>query len=343
MAIYKILNDELLPLTATSFAKESIKERDDLQRLIKKKVDIISPDTLVIAEEFSEWEGSKRRIDLLGIDSEANLVVIELKRTEDGGFMDLQALRYAAMVSTLTFDRAEKIFQKYLDDNATSEGAVQTKAREVLLAFLGWDAVDEEQFAQEARIVLASAEFSKELTTSVIWLNNQGLDIRCIRLKPYNDGDNLLLDVQQVIPLPEAEEYQVKIRDKQRKEKISRAQAKDRSLFTLLYNDEIEVEGFKKSDIGLNTLKTVEKYGLINDEVFAFLRADKSCSFLLLKTQDEMTDTERKYGQYRYKNEAELVYNNIGYYVARNWGVNNVPQFIEKMSLKFINLAYKTD
>lgn len=36
---------------------------------------------MVIAEEFGEWEDSKRRIDLLGLDREANLVVIELKRT----------------------------------------------------------------------------------------------------------------------------------------------------------------------------------------------------------------------------------------------------------------------
>ena len=35
--------------------------------------------------------------NLLCIDREANLVVVELKRTEDGGHMDLQAIRYAAM------------------------------------------------------------------------------------------------------------------------------------------------------------------------------------------------------------------------------------------------------
>ena len=32
MAIFKILDEELLPLNATSFAKEDIKEREDLQR-----------------------------------------------------------------------------------------------------------------------------------------------------------------------------------------------------------------------------------------------------------------------------------------------------------------------
>jgi len=31
-------------------------------------------------------------------------VAIELKRTEDGGHMELQSTRYAAMVSTMTFD-----------------------------------------------------------------------------------------------------------------------------------------------------------------------------------------------------------------------------------------------
>jgi RecB family endonuclease NucS len=56
---------------------------------------IVSPDTIVIAEEFGEWEDSRRRIDLLGLDKNANLVVIELKRTDDGGHMELQALRYS--------------------------------------------------------------------------------------------------------------------------------------------------------------------------------------------------------------------------------------------------------
>ena len=45
----------------------------------------IAPETLVISEEFGEWEDSRRRIDLLGLDKDARLVVIELKRTEDGG------------------------------------------------------------------------------------------------------------------------------------------------------------------------------------------------------------------------------------------------------------------
>ena len=78
---------------------------------------MISPNTLIVAEEFGEWEDSQRRIDLLGIDKDANLIVIELKRTEDGGHMDLQAIRYAAMISTLTFDRLVTSYEQYLSKN----------------------------------------------------------------------------------------------------------------------------------------------------------------------------------------------------------------------------------
>jgi hypothetical protein len=58
-------------------------------------------------------------------------------------------------------------------------------ARTSILEFLGWEEPDEDRFAQDVRIVLASAEFSKELTTAVMWLNDRGLDIRCVRLKPH--------------------------------------------------------------------------------------------------------------------------------------------------------------
>jgi len=49
---------------------------------------------------------------LLGLDKSANLVV-ELKRTKDGGYCELQSLRYASMVSTLTFTLTVEIYAKY--------------------------------------------------------------------------------------------------------------------------------------------------------------------------------------------------------------------------------------
>jgi hypothetical protein len=45
-----------------------------------------------------------------------------------------------------------------------------------------------------------------------LWLMElHGLDIRCVRLTPCRVGDRLLLDVQQVIPLPEASELTIQL------------------------------------------------------------------------------------------------------------------------------------
>lgn len=69
--------------------------------------------------------------------------------------------------------------------------------------------------------------------------------------------------------------------------------------------------------------------------LFEFLRADKSSSFQLLKALDEITDNEKKYSRYRYKKQPKIMFNNQGYFVARNWGVLHVDGFIEKLANQF--------
>src|SRR5690606_40649576 len=113
MPIYEVRHDSLAPVSATSFDLEGMSERGDIQRLLKDRIDCLEEGLMVLAEEFSDWQDSSRRIDLLCLDTEANLVVIELKRTADGGHMELQAIRYAAMVSAMTFDQAVDAYSRY--------------------------------------------------------------------------------------------------------------------------------------------------------------------------------------------------------------------------------------
>jgi hypothetical protein len=234
MPIYVFGPNDISRVEETTFSGGGVQERRDLQRLLREHIEVIAPGTLLIAEEFGDWEASRRRIDLLGIDKEANLVVIELKRTEDGGHMELQSIRYASMVSTTTFDQAVDIFSQYL----TSLGKKNDDPRATILNFLGWDAPDGYNFAPDVRIVLASAAFSKELTSSVLWLNEHGTDISCIRMKPYTFDGQILVDVQQIIPLPEAAEYQIRVRDKVRKERQARVRFSDDMKITLLKSPE---------------------------------------------------------------------------------------------------------
>lgn len=233
MPIYKFGKDAIVSAEATTFSDAGLRERQDMQRLLLGTIDVIAPETLVISEEFGDWEDSKRRIDLLAVDKKANLVVIELKRTEDGGHSDLQSIRYAAMVSTMTFEKAVEVFEKYLEKH----GPEDHDARTEMLEFLEWEEPYEDRFAQDVRIVIASADFSKEVTSTVLWLNDHGTDISCVRLKPYCLDEALLVDAQQIIPLPEAADFQNQIREKSQTKNRARIRNADYTRF------DVEIDG----------------------------------------------------------------------------------------------------
>jgi hypothetical protein len=222
MPIFEIQGKQLKPATPTTFNVQGLYERGDIQALLRENIDAIGERLLVLAEEFGEFLDSSRRIDLLCLDERANLVVVELKRTEDGGHMELQALRYAAMVSAMTFDQAVETYARHRN---RAQPAID-EARADILRFLGGEEVVEDAFARDTRIILAAADFGKEITTAVMWLNDRGIDIRCVRLKPYQVASGaIVLDIQQLIPLPEAASFQTKIgvkRQAERKERLER-------------------------------------------------------------------------------------------------------------------------
>lgn len=212
MTLYRVTPDKLETVSRTSFAAESLLERKDLQRLLKKDITPIGEDLLVLAEEYGEWEDSNRRIDLLCLSKDTGLVVVEIKRTVDGGHMDLQAIRYASMVSSLTLEQAVQAY-------ARTQGGDAGKAQNEVLEFLQVESIEEAELSGEVRIVLVSADFSTELTTAVLWLNRHDLDITCIRLRPYRMGNDVLIDATQIIPLPEASEYEVKVRAQEKEQR----------------------------------------------------------------------------------------------------------------------------
>ena len=240
MAVYKMMAENgeksIIRLSRKTFAEIGLKEREDLQASLVPHIEAISPDTLIISEEFrlNTWKDSNLRIDLLGIDKSAEIVVIELKRTEDAGYADLQAIRYASLVANLTFERVVDIYRDFLNRRSDNEEHEQTNPEQAILEFLGWEEPNEDDFAQRTKIILASANFSPELTTSVMWLNESGLDIRCVRMQPYQDNEATLLDIQTIIPLPEASDYQVAQKEKRLSEQSSRNSKKNYDKYNLL-------------------------------------------------------------------------------------------------------------
>ena len=323
MAIYSFNNNSLQKIETTNFSSEEILERQHLQSTLKRQIDVIAPNCLVISEEFSEWSGSQRRIDLLAVDKEGNLVVIELKRTETGEHMELQALRYAAMVSTLTFSRAVEIYQKYLvsigsEDNAEGK----------LLEFLGWEEPQEDDFALDVRIILVSSNFSKELTTSVMWLNERNLNIRCVRLIPYRHQSQVLVDVQQIIPLPEAESYQIKIKQQSEERREARKLSKDYTRYLFQGNS------FNKRKLVLAVIQqwfSENKPSQFSALLQAFPQEIRSGG--LFVPVDDAKEIYGRQGIYRhFLGDGEILElpDSAQYAVSNQWGKGNIEKFINQ-------------
>jgi hypothetical protein len=195
MPLFRIAGESFERVAEATFANDRLQERQDLHRLLRSDVSVLGQDLMVVTQEFGEWEDSNRRIDLLSLDRQARIVVVELKRPDDGGHMELQPIRYAVMVSSMTFDQLTAAHSRYL-------GVDHANAQAALLGFLRWDSETDCALSEDVHIILVSANFSRELTTAVLWLNEQGLDVTCYRLKPHRMGTEILVYIQQLIPFP---------------------------------------------------------------------------------------------------------------------------------------------
>lgn len=291
MALHELSASGFSTVASVEFSNVGVKERADLQRILRDRIEIVSPGVLVIAEEFSDWEDSNRRIDLLGLDSNGALVVIEIKRTSDGGHMELQAIRYAAMISALTFDRVVEIYGEFLASRGRSEDAMQT-----ILSHLDADSSEDAELLDQVRIILIAADFSREVTTTVLWLRDQSLDITCVRLAAYDLRGTTLVDVQQVIPLPEAQDYMVRLKQKQREIRVGRYQTRDFGKYKVCCGDQVLPELNKRRAI-LAVVTFLSKNGVSPQEMQKVI-AEKGHRFFkvpgAIEIEDEFVEAASK-------------------------------------------------
>ena len=186
-----------------SFHDIGVGERRDLERWVAKDPGLLGEPLLVISSEFSRFDKSNRRLDILALDLRASLVVIELKLDASRSLADQQAIRYAAMCAGMKMDDAT-------DALARSDGCSKDEAWEKVRRFLGADGTSE--LRQPPRIILAAGSIrDQELTNCVLWLRGFGVDISCVEITPYrvSDASQIILVPRTLIPLCEAAEFLV--------------------------------------------------------------------------------------------------------------------------------------
>jgi hypothetical protein len=323
MPLFDLTSGALEQLDPTTFAAEGILERRDLQAAIKGNISLLGDDLLVVAEEFGSFQDAHRRIDLLCVDRAGHLVVVELKRTNDGGHMELQALRYAAMVSAFTFDDLLEAFESFL----IHEGQDGSEARAKLTEWL--DDGEEAELGREVRIILASADFGREITTTALWLNEvYDTDIRCVKIAPYNVAGRLLLSVEQIIPLPEAEEYTVRLRRQTVATRAARRAGQDWTRYIVITSEGSSEPLFKRRAI-LAMVHAIHDSGVKAAEIFDVLGTRKFRPVDgTLKGEELRESFKSAYPEQELRRwfiEDPLYEGDRTWVVSNQWGLNTVP------------------
>lgn len=218
--MYRInrVSNRISRLKKVSFSELGFTERNHLQEWVANAPDSLGEELLIIQKEFDGFDDTRERLDLLAIDKEGNLVIIENKLDDSGRDVVWQALKYASYCYTLSKTQIGDIYQRYLDKIGSGGNA-----KELIREFLGEEDFEEVVLnpGDDQRLILVAAQFRKEVTSTVLWLLKHRVSIKCFKATPFQDGENLLLNIEQVIPLPEAEELMIGISAKEVEEQFS--------------------------------------------------------------------------------------------------------------------------
>ena len=200
---------ESAAISEVDFAQLGFQERRDIQEWVAANPGILSDELLVIGKEFSGFDRTNERLDLLAVDADGKLVVIELKRDDTGADAHWQAIKYASYLQRAT---AERIVGMLAEFREVSE----EDAANLLQRHLGAD--DLNALNNDQRIILVSHRFAPEVTSAALWLNKKAPGdnlITCIQLTPYRDAEtgSLYVQANTIIPVPGAEAYMVGVGD----------------------------------------------------------------------------------------------------------------------------------
>lgn len=244
-----IENKQLIKIPTTTFSSLNLTERFDIQEWIEKTPDILGEELLIIAKELILPSG--KRLDLLAVDRQGVLVIIELKRDDSGSDVEWQAIKYTSYCSSLTQDDIFKHFAEYIGGDAS-------EARDKIEEFIDTEIED---LNEKQRMILVSKEFHSEVASAVLWLREYEVDIECVRLSPHLDeNQNLFINPEIIIPLPEAKDY---IQKKETKQKEQRHPGK--SSFSL------EKSTLPEDELKQRILQTLKRDSDLTPRMIAFL------------------------------------------------------------------------
>ena len=217
--------NKITKIKQMTFTELGFRERGHLQEWLEGNPESLGEDFLIIQKEFSGFNDTNERLDLLALDKKGNAVIIENKLDDTGRDVTWQALKYASYCSTLTKEQIRNIYQQYLDKRGQGEEATNK-----LSEFFNNAEYDELTInhRQSQRIILVAGSFRKEVTSTVLWLLSHKIKMQCFKATPFALDNQLFLTLEQIIPTKDAEDYTISMVDKAQEDLSTQEELKER-------------------------------------------------------------------------------------------------------------------
>ncbi|MCK0106952.1 DUF4268 domain-containing protein [Marinobacter sp. S0848L] len=248
--------NRIAPLEAKRFGELGFSERKHLQEWLENcpqaLAQVDGDELLIIQKEFDGFDDTRERLDLLAIDKEGNLVIIENKLDDTGRDVVWQALKYAGYCANLSKSQVVDIYQRYLNQKSQETGQPAANAVDNLIEFLEVDGLEAAQInrIKTQRLILVAARYRKEVTNTVLWLSQFGIACQCFKVTPYRAGNELFLNIEQIIPTPESTEFMIGMVAKEDEEKSADTEQKQRHTLRLAFWEQA-LEVFNQSSCSL--------------------------------------------------------------------------------------------
>lgn len=242
-------------LKQKSFSELKFREREHLQEWIANNTTSLGEELLIIQKEFSGFSETNERLDLLALDKLGNLVIIENKLDDSGKDVTWQVIKYASYCASLTKQDILKIYQDFLGTSAIAQDKISEfyenkDISEILL----------NQGLNSQRLILVAANFRKEVTSSVLWLINFKIKLQCFKVTPFELNEQLFLNVEQILPTKDTEDFAISIATKAQEEIQVQETLKNRHHIRLQFWEQFINASNQKNNLFTNNSPSKENW-----------------------------------------------------------------------------------
>ncbi|EKO3871367.1 hypothetical protein P0E20_005403 [Vibrio harveyi] len=161
----------------------------DIENWFAENLNVLFTDADSVFILSQESKGEKQA-DILGIDSQGNLIIIELKRGLADRTTVGQVLDYASTLSAWEYENFNARYKSYKNNG--------TELIDEYRKFVDSQDFSKDELCKKQRLFIVAPHFEEEISRIVHWLSSYDLPIDVAPFTLYLKGDELLLKVNQI-------------------------------------------------------------------------------------------------------------------------------------------------